>query len=62
MKVTVSFKSRETREIQVREYNAIKINSDSHFVNITDKDGELYNYPHSLIVAMRVTAKEEENA
>lgn len=62
MKVTVSFKSIETGERQVKEYNAIKINSDSHFVNITSEDGELYGYPHSCIVSMRVTAQEKENA
>lgn len=62
MKVTVSYKSEHTREIQTKEYKAIKVRTDSHFVNITDEYGELYAYPHCYIVSMRIDAQVEENA
>ena len=57
MKVMITYKSRYLKENQTKEYNAIKVSSDSHFVNITTED-DTYAYPHTHIVAMRIT---EEN-
>ena len=58
MKVFISYQSRYKHETLTSEYNAIKISTDSHFVNITAENGEVYGYPHSRIVIMRVENEE----
>ena len=54
MKVLVTFKTRYTGEIKTRYFNAVKVTTDTHFINITDDKDDLYSFQHSQITIMRI--------
>ena len=53
----ITYKSRYLKENQTKEYEAIKVSSDSHFVNITTEE-DVFAYPHTHIVTMIIRDNE----